>query len=95
MNTILVSGGRNPNNEICCGFPPCIFWKRDRDKFFGWCLNRENRVVTAKNPNGFSPSVGGDGYCNHHTIDLRHASEATNHLPAWPSAGFLIPGGQQ
>lgn len=50
-----VSGGRNPNWQLTCGFPMCHNFKEGYGSG-GWCMIR----------NG-TPSVSITGGCDHHT----------------------------
>jgi hypothetical protein len=60
-----VSGGRNPNHELTCGFPRCAWLDKAKDKDGGWCAHDANRAH--HRDGGFKPSVSSTGGCIHHT----------------------------
>ena len=69
-STNMVSGGRNPNCELTCGFPQCrhLIRPKDRRRDGGWCGHPDNRVSPEPGcPNGFTPSVASTGGCDLHT----------------------------
>ena len=69
-STNMVSGGRNPNCELTCGFPQCGHLIRPKDGRHdgGWCGHPDNRVPPGPGwPNGFTPSVASTGGCDLHT----------------------------
>jgi len=77
-----VSGGRNPNCEDTCGFPLCRYLKPSNCGNGGWCLLPENRVPPQKGwPDGFTPSVSSNGWCNSHSVcvsKIEHIIEESN-----------------
>ena len=69
-STNMVSGGRNPNRELTCGFPQCKHLIRPKDgrRDGGWCGHPVNRVPPEPGwPIGFTPSVASTGGCDLHT----------------------------
>jgi hypothetical protein len=63
-----VSGGRNPNCELTCGFPKCDHLYKSASQDGGWCEHPANRVPPSAGwPNGFTPSVASTGGCSHHS----------------------------
>lgn len=78
-STNMVSGGRNPNCELTCGFPQCGYLIRPKDgrRDGGWCGHPDNRVPPEPGwPNGFTPSVASTGGCDLHTSNNKHETEA-------------------
>ena len=71
-STNMVSGGRNPNRELTCGFPQCRHLIRPKDgrRDGGWCGHPVNRVPPEPGwPVGFTPSVASTGGCDLHTAN--------------------------
>jgi hypothetical protein len=82
-----VSGGRNPNYELTCGFPRCGYLIPHRDMRYdgGWCGHADNRVPPCYGwPAGFTPSVASTGGCDLHTSNAagQGRREATYPEPA-------------
>ena len=86
-STNMVSGGRNPNRELTCGFPQCRHLIRQKDGRHdgGWCGHPDNRVPPESGwPTGFTPSVASTGGCDLHASNATHeplpkaAEEKTN-----------------
>lgn len=72
-----VSGGRNPNIELTCGFPVCGYLDQGSNRNGGWCKHPDNRVPPCSGwPNGFTPSVSSTGGCDLHTSNVHPANVA-------------------
>lgn len=69
MSTNMVSGGRNVNTELCCGFPTCKHLIPSSNRDGGWCSLPENKVPPCREwPKGFIPSVSSSGGCDKHEV---------------------------
>lgn len=74
MRHNFVSGGRNPNCELTCGFPTCGYLTCATNQDGGWCTHRANRVPPRAGwPDGFMSSVSSTGYCDMHTSNKEAA----------------------
>ena len=62
-----VSGGRNPNRELCCDAPRCFYLDKGTNIDGGWCRHSANRVEPLKKGwLSFTPSVSSTGGCDFH-----------------------------
>lgn len=78
MKTNMVSMGRNPNFQHCCGFPLCrhLIIPKKKSHDGGWCGLNENRVPPCPGwPNGFTPSVASTGGCDKHTSNRQESDD--------------------